>query len=1221
MPCYHQPPCPSCTEALAYCGTPLSSSYTYHWRSDDATSQRQEGQVVFSLDNVKYQDGEWVVRGKRFVPLCLTQVCEYYRHKPPFDRHLYESLRSGIPYKPILDLDRALVDDEATVSSLHAVYVAKFLPIVVAFYTAEFGVPVEVTDLCSMDASLEGKKFSKHLVVSAHAGGGVIAYVDRADEIHIMHRFREAVERQAEHDPVLADFYYFDDDQGERCTVVDYAIYHHGKRDMRLVGSCKAAGKHPDKALRTLVPDDWSRPICDYMCNTFGAAVRPVAVTGASSAPPPPKQRRTKRKRSVTTTTSGDDSTAAYTGRLADPMRALVRLAGGGGVARVTCGADGQLCAPVNYGKSADGVRRCLLMVRHSRHWAQIAYKPKGHCIDYYCHGCGVSVQLSSSTTTTQQRDGRQDASARALAAKAAAAGIEYERLGTRFLPPLAMHSPGKQTVVLRSGMGSGKTCRIAEYLEKLPPELSILCIGYRRVLNSALAEKFGLVDYQQACGDLSKTRRLCVQVDSLPRLLAKRKCDSWKLRSVFDVVVVDEVESTLDHFASSTLESKVLVCWKLFSIIVQRATKVIMADADAADRTLAVVASLRSPQTEEKGVQETRLIDNDNHNKDAGDGDGMCNCFVWLPSLTAFVGRAADFLGQGRRVYLASNSRVFAHTFKALVVAAVARIPGGRRLEESDVLLIDRNVSEAQKRLVCECNSTWLVYRLVICTPTVGAGIDFHVRNHFHATFVYATDRSTTPREVNQQRGRVRHPVDKRCYLLVDTHHTVPLTEDVPKLERKLEQRCKAVVTDLVLQQQESGSRDWLGVSLSKTPPLLLRLLAIHEAEVNSSRNNMRAVLHKLLQEKYPTARHVVLTAGPSDSGMLRRQHAEAIRYKIAQAEELALQPPLLPDEISALTTMVITGSDEDEPLAKQRLHMQAIRDFYPGHHGEWAVTDILGIGSDVFRKRVEYATCLLSSSSTTTTEWTPLTVHGAAAFTLAHRTALELREPAQVQQALFALLVFFAGLQDASPQHIVSTIIACFLPSARFHSALAHERIELNPEKYALVSDRFGVTAAEETPKGKRRALRAALRRHLSSALGIQLVSTGCHKHARGLRHGATSSCDRVRLANTDVAGLMAAVQAHANDTPAGVVAGALAILHVYATPQPPHLPHAYAHRGIGISERPAIRARKSINRAAPDEEEAGAVAARRRREAAAFQHAASELTRILQATADDE
>jgi hypothetical protein len=1231
MICAHVPKCPACASALQLGpqaqGRRGISKYsdlpwTTHYRSDDALGSEPSGidaSVVFSVDHVRVSrsTAELEVTGKRFHRMSLQQVIQYHEKRHPYDRHLYESLRSGVPYKPVFDLDRAIDERSPSLAVLQAAYVEVFVPFLVEFFNDVLGTAVTMEQVASLDASLEHKKFSKHITLHVQnpQDASVYAYNSRQDEMSVMASFRQAVEAQAEICERMGSFYYFIS-KGSVCTIVDYAIYHHGKRDMRMVGSCKAKGKSISKPLRTLMPDTdlaMHTPLCAFVCNVFGAKITPVVGPGNI-----PSRITTKRKRPVSHTASTPaagvmdaDATRAF-GPLIPALIRIGEEAGGcqvqeGGVrCREDWGGGMQVVVPVYF--QADSscpcvcrvgncvCRRCLFGVPHSRHWAEIRCVPT-ECkqmparVTYYCHGCAhstalftsgtaaVSAVVAAHTSSSEQTPG--------------GGGIAYSTICSRYIDPIRItpDDTGKGTLILKSGMGSGKTTQIRQYIESLPADASVLCIGYRRVLNSALASSFGLVDYQQATrAELPQCRRVCVQVDSLPRLLAEGGQQSDRvLRHAFDVVIVDESESTIDHFSSSTLAKKVLLCWKVFSLLLHNAKTLIMADADAGSRTLAVVRGLRVASS----AAPPQLIEN----LDPDSGLQMCSCFVWMPSLDAFLEKALDILCKmNEPIYLATNSKIFAHAFMSIVLAHASRYAsagGEGGLVRTDVLLIDRDVPESTKRRVKDCNDIWIHYKLVICTPTVGAGIDFSVPNYFHSTFVYATDRSTTPREINQQRGRVRFPKDKRCYMLIDTHHKAATTETESVALRALERAGGAVIDDLT-ECHTTGSAEWMGIRLSKTPALLMRLSAIHVVEINESQNNMRMVLYRQMRLKFPRATHVIMSGpltGPADE----RAHAVGMEFRRAQAADLVRQPSLDADEERMLTNAVITGNDEDCPHAKKQLHMQMLRNFYPGR-AALAASDVMTIGHSTYLARVEFASNLLTPLAdirravSSASEWTPITVSGAVHFSLAHRASLESAEPGHVTKEFFAMFAFYTGIDNqhyhiSSPDRSDAICRAFFDSRTTFHSSLAERRVQTHPVGFLVLQRKFGDIVG--TPKQTRRRVRESFRRHVQTDMGIHLRYGGDHKHfAQGGESLGTSTTDCCSLAfidHSDAIGLLDCVRAHVPETVSGVRAGQCVLQFIGESIRADG-PAVCEVSGVGLGNPPVKTRKEIVQHAAP-------------------------------------
>jgi hypothetical protein len=150
-------------------------------------------------------------------------------------------------------------------------------------------------------------------------------------------------------------------------------------------------------------------------------------------------------------------------------------------------------------------------------------------------------------------------------------------------------------TVCIKSPMDTGKTGAYMRYLalvDRLFPDANILMITGRISLTYSLqarAKELGLefIAYNEKRakkkGFLSQQPRVIVQLDSLPKLLDYKDAQQQSLR--FDIVLMDESESTLHHFGASSLKSSANV-WNCFKTICHSSTQIICFDADLGART-----------------------------------------------------------------------------------------------------------------------------------------------------------------------------------------------------------------------------------------------------------------------------------------------------------------------------------------------------------------------------------------------------------------------------------------------------------------------------------------------------------------------------------------------------------------------------------------------------------------------------------------------------------
>lgn len=152
--------------------------------------------------------------------------------------------------------------------------------------------------------------------------------------------------------------------------------------------------------------------------------------------------------------------------------------------------------------------------------------------------------------------------------------------------------------LVLNTHMGKGKTSFISHFFDKLNKKSSILFVSQRKTFTNFICadfKKYDIINYQDITdGDYNK-ERLCIQIESL-----------HKVTRDYDIVVMDECETILNNFSSSTM-SKVKDCWEKLVSCVKLSSHCILADAFILQRTLDFIKGLVGNQEKVVMVHNTR--------------------------------------------------------------------------------------------------------------------------------------------------------------------------------------------------------------------------------------------------------------------------------------------------------------------------------------------------------------------------------------------------------------------------------------------------------------------------------------------------------------------------------------------------------------------------------------------------------------------------------------
>ena len=139
-----------------------------------------------------------------------------------------------------------------------------------------------------------------------------------------------------------------------------------------------------------------------------------------------------------------------------------------------------------------------------------------------------------------------------------------------------------KPIIILNSMMGKGKSSYIKKSLfsdHKLDTKKSMLFISNRKTFTNFICDEFKeykVVNYQDVSNGNYDHDRLCIQVESL-----------WKIDDKqYDIVIIDEVETVLNQYSSSTMKY-VRKCWSTLVDVIKTCSKCIVADAFILQRSI----------------------------------------------------------------------------------------------------------------------------------------------------------------------------------------------------------------------------------------------------------------------------------------------------------------------------------------------------------------------------------------------------------------------------------------------------------------------------------------------------------------------------------------------------------------------------------------------------------------------------------------------------------
>jgi len=322
---------------------------------------------------------------------------------------------------------------------------------------------------------------------------------------------------------------------------------------------------------------------------------------------------------------------------------------------------------------------------------------------------------------------------------------------------------------VIKSPKGSGKTEALKElvrsvlqndltHLPRNERPKSVLLIGHRRSLIREASNKLGLscyLDFMSSdSGDHSREKGFSICLDSLHRITESfsslnnsRKYVSSGFKP-YDLVIIDESEQVFSHLLSETIRKGVGVSsvYSALELQLRSAKSVIALDADLGLVTAHALKCLRPRDWEHS----FRIIINK-----PLEVQNKRTLFVFK-SKKMLLERLLSSIRQGKRIFVASNSKKAIDTISAAIVAEFS----------STIKFIsitsDNSRNETEKYFVENIQTEYLKYQVLLCSPSLGTGIDISFpdgRQEVDEVIGFFYSFINTHTDIDQQLSRVRNP------------------------------------------------------------------------------------------------------------------------------------------------------------------------------------------------------------------------------------------------------------------------------------------------------------------------------------------------------------------------------------------------------------------------------------------------------------------------------
>lgn len=294
---------------------------------------------------------------------------------------------------------------------------------------------------------------------------------------------------------------------------------------------------------------------------------------------------------------------------------------------------------------------------------------------------------------------------------------------------------------ILKSPYGTGKTTLIKFICEKYGIK-RILFITHRRSLAVDCMKSFselGFCNYLDKSNFSTKKDRLIINIDSLHLLKEPYNffTDKSNLKE-FDLIILDECESLLNHFESDLMKKKDYI-YSIFHDLVDNAKKVICFDGDISNRSynyfrrfdhnIKIYENMFIPRQYQFIFGYDEYIYIETLKKDLEKG---LNCVV--------ISMSAGFCDK--------INKLFKDTYETLIIVAKTDDEIKKQMADSYELLKTK--------------------QLFIYSPSITVGVDISFK-HFDRLYGYICYHSITARDFLQMLNRVRNPASSEINILID--------------------------------------------------------------------------------------------------------------------------------------------------------------------------------------------------------------------------------------------------------------------------------------------------------------------------------------------------------------------------------------------------------------------------------------------------------------------
>ena len=338
------------------------------------------------------------------------------------------------------------------------------------------------------------------------------------------------------------------------------------------------------------------------------------------------------------------------------------------------------------------------------------------------------------------------------------------KKFSAKFIPKNKILTKIKQFMVdddeskilaLKSAMGTGKTQSVETMLngffDKHGKDSRVITFSLRQAYANDVShnayKNLNFTNYLDAIRDeidLTSVNRLIMSLESFHKLYDDRI-------KMYDVVILDECESTLVQFFSATVKSN-RECFDGFVDLLKYAKKIICLDAD-----LSINRSIKFLKT----IAPVRIFRNTYKPPK--------RTYEFVNDYNRYSDQIIEDIKANNSVCIVSIDRAHGMHIRDSLWAAFPKMK-----DNNEIVFIHGDCDRRLKNELTNVNTNWTNYRVLIYNTVIGQGVDYNIIDHFKKVYAIVVGGICTQREFFQMIGRIRNPIETDVTCLVGKHTNI---------------------------------------------------------------------------------------------------------------------------------------------------------------------------------------------------------------------------------------------------------------------------------------------------------------------------------------------------------------------------------------------------------------------------------------------------------------